>query len=347
MKKENLSDLQISAFFRGLALQLHAGIGLGDGVFLLAEEETENLQQAFQALGETLDSGGTLAAALEQSGIFSLHACRMVAAGERTGRLEETLDALADHYEQRHETAGAIGNALAYPLIVFGLMILVVAVLLTKVLPVFDRVYASLGSRLRGIAAWLLYLGQGLDAAAPVLAVALAGLAVCFVLYVKWGSFRQRINGWFLTRFGDRGIAKSFHDADFTRVMAMGLTSGMELEDTLALAGELLEDVPAARMRCGLFAEQLHEGKALAEAMTAAQMLSPAEGRLLTVGLRGGNADAVLWEISRKKTRQAWEMLERKVRRIEPILVLVSSVLVGAILLAVMLPLLDIMSTIG
>lgn len=347
MKRKTLSALQTADFFRGLVLQLHAGICLADAVFLLAEEESEHIQRQYRTMGELLDSGGEPAAVLEQSGLFPAYACRMVAAGTCTGKLEETLEALADHYEQRHETARAIGNAVAYPVMVFALMLLVVFVLLTKVLPVFDRVYASLGSRLTGISAWLLYIGQGLDAVWPALAAVFAILTVAWILHARWEPFRKCMNGWFLARFGDRGIARSFHNADFVQVMAMGLASGLSMEDALSLAGELLEEIPAARVRCGVCTAQIKNGKNLDEAMTGAELLSPAEGRLLAVGIRGGNADTVLREMSRKKTRQAWEELERKVHRIEPALVLVSSVLVGTILLAVMLPLLDIMSTIG
>lgn len=339
---KQLSHRQVADLCRGLALQLHAGISLADGVFLLAEEETR-FREEYHTLGRKLDAGESLSAAMSQTGIIPGFVCRMAEVGSRTGRLEETLDSLAEHYETRYETGRAIRNALSYPAVVFTLMLIVVAVLLTKVLPVFDQVYVSLGSRLTGISAWLLYLGQGLNANWPAVIAVLAVLAGIFVLYAKWDPLRERVNGW----FGDKGIGKYFHDAYFAQAMAMGLASGLPVEDALELAGELLSDTPSARARRELCSERLREGKSLPEAMEEAKLLAPAESRLLAVGLRGGNGDAVLAQIARRLSRQTWEKLEDALRRIEPMLVLVSSLLVGVILLSVMLPLVDIMSTIG
>lgn len=339
---KQLSHRQVAYLCRGLALQLHAGISLADGVFLLAEEETR-FREEYRALGRKLDAGESLSTAMNQSGIFPGYVCHMAEVGSRTGRLEETLDSLAEHYETRYETGRAIRSALSYPAMVLVLMLIVVAVLLTKVLPVFDQVYASLGTHLTGFSAWLLYLGQSLDASWPVVIALLAVLAGLVVLYAKWDTLRKRINSW----FGDKGIGKYFHDAYFAQAMAMGLASGLPVEAALELAGELLADIPSARARHRLCTARLEEGKSLPEAMEDAELLSPAESRLLAVGLRGGNGDAVLAEIARRLSRQAWEKLEDAVRRIEPMLVLVSSALVGMILLSVMLPLMDIMSTIG
>lgn len=339
---KQLSHRQVADLCRGLALQLHAGISLADGVILLAEEETR-FREEYRALGRKLDAGEGLSEAMTKAGIFPGYVCRMAEVGSRTGRLEETLDSLAEHYETRYETGRAIRNTLRYPIMVFALMLIVVAVLLTKVLPVFDRVYASLGSRLTGFSGWLLHLGQGLDAAWPVAVAIMAVLAGLLVLCARWDALRQRINRW----FGDRGVGKDFHDAYFARAMAMGLASGLQVEEALEMAGELLTDAPAARARWELCAARLGEGKALPEAMEEAKFLAPAQSRLLEAGLRGGNGDTVLAEIARRLSRQAWEKLEDAVGRIEPMLVLISSVLVGVILLSVMLPLMDIMSTIG
>ena len=76
-------------------------------------------------------------------------------------------------------------------------------------------------------------------------------------------------------------------------------------------------------------------------------LLPAAACRLLTLGMRGGSGDEVMEEIARRLSDEAQLALESKVGKVEPALVLVTSVLVGAILLAVMLPLMNIMTTIG
>ena len=127
----------------------------------------------------------------------------------------------------------------------------------------------------------------------------------------------------------------------------MGMSSGLPPEDAVAMCGPLLRDVPAAAQRCELCAQRLRAGGDLADILRESGLLPPAACRLLTLGLRGGSGDAVMEEISRRLSDEANEALERRVAQVEPTLVLVTSLLVGVILLSVMLPLMNIMTALG
>ena len=108
-----------------------------------------------------------------------------------------------------------------------------------------------------------------------------------------------------------------------------------------------MQDTPPAAERCRLCARKLAEGGELAETLRESGMLPPAACRLLMLGMRSGNGDAVMEDIARRLSSEATQALERKVAQVEPTLVLVTSLLVGAILLSVMLPLMNIMTAIG
>jgi len=342
-----LPNAQISRICRGLSLLLHSGIGVADGAFLLAQEEQAPLQTLLQTLGESMDGGLSLSEAMDASGAFPRHVWGMAAIGEETGRLEESLKALAEFYEERSRTTRQIRSAVAYPAMVLVLMLLVVGVLLVKVLPVFDRVYASLGSQLTGAAAALLYAGQLLESALPVLFGALLVLVgMAAVLWLCPGLRERLVRSW-QRRYGDRGLARKFNNARFARAMAMGLASGLTLEHCMTLAQALLQEVPGAARRCAHCAQAMEEGASFSSAMEAASLLPPAQCRMLGIGLRGGNADQVMDKIARDVEEDAWETLYKAVSGIEPAMVLISSLLVGLILLSVMLPLVDILSVLG
>lgn len=346
-KKIILTDLETALFCRGLALQLHAGIGLADGIYLLSQDETGGKRACFQQMAAGLDCGKMLSEVLEEVNCLPDYVCSMVQIGQETGKLEQTLQSLGDYYEQRSRQKRQIKQALAYPGMVFVLMLVVVSVLLVKVLPIFDGVYSSLGSRLTGIAAGLLHLGQLLKGAMPVLLTVLGVALVLAVLYWKVEAFRNYLNNWFRKHFGDRGIGRKFNNARFAQALSMGLSSGLTLEESLELAENLLKPIPAAAARCHACKEQLDAGDDLSDAMASAQLLPPAESRLLTVGLRAGNGDRIMEEIARRLSQQAEDAVEDTVSKVEPALVLIASLLVGLILLAVMLPLMNIMSAIG
>lgn len=346
-KEKTLTDRQIAYICRGLALQLHAGITLADGVYLLAEDAQDSLAQMLREMAGDLDVGCELSDALEKTARFPDYVCGLARIGQRSGRLEQTLQLLAQSYERRGRQKRQIKNAIGYPAMVFALMIMVVAVLLVKVLPIFDGVYASLGGRMTGVAAGLMQLGALLKTAMPLLLGILALCGTTGVGYWKSASFREWTNGRYRNLFGDRGIGRKFNNARFAEAMAMGLAGGLSLEESMRLAENLLKSVPGAAARCGLCADRIAAGVGLAEAMKEAQLLPPAESRLLRVGLQTGNADRVMEQIAQRLHQQAEDALEDAVSKIEPTMVLAASLLVGMILLSVMLPLINIMSAIG
>lgn len=344
MKFENS---QVAQLCRSLSQLLHAGISLADGLHLLAQEETGETRQCLSQMGKQLDCGCPLAQAMKESGAFSNQASGMAALGEASGKMEEALASLADYYDQRCRMERQVRQALTYPSLTLLLMLGVIGVLLVKVLPIFDQVYASLGSRLTGMAAGLLYLGRALEAGLPVLLVLLLLFAGAAALYGWNAAFRKAVTAAYQKRFGDRGIARKFNNARFARGLAMGLGSGLTLEEALTLAENLLAEIPGAARRCRDCGELLSDGAELGEALEQTGLLPPAKSRMLSVGLRGGNADQVMANIAQRLSEEAEEALEGAVAKVEPAMVLACSVLVGGILLSVMLPLVNIMSTIG
>ncbi|MEF2836892.1 MAG: type II secretion system F family protein [Oscillospiraceae bacterium] len=338
-----LPNPELARVCREFALLLGSGIGTAEAAFLLAREEQMPLGQLLNALGQYMDEGHTLAEAMELSGSFPEYVRIMVRIGEETGHLEQTLTGLADYYEENHRTLRQIRSAVGYPAMVFVLMLLVVGVLLVKVLPVFDRVYGSLGTRLTGPAAGLLYAGQLLDSALPMLLVLAAGAAA---LWLR-PSFREKLTAFWRQRYGDRGIARKFNNARFARALALGLSSGMDVENSLTLAGTLLAEIPGAAQRRETCVRSLEEGASFADALAAAQLIPPAQCRLLQAGIRGGIGDRVMETVAEALMEDARESLERIISGIEPVMVLISSLLVGLILLSVMLPLADILAVLG
>ncbi len=342
-----LSHGALSQLFQGLGSLLHAGLSLADGIHLLSQEETGEKQALLRSLGTAMDTGAPLEEAMEETGAFPPAAVGMIRIGQTTGRLEDTLSYLADYYEERVRTARQIKNALLYPSLILVLMLCVIGVLLMEVLPVFDQVYASLGSQLTGLAGWLLALGQGLKEALPWLLGVLVLVAAVAAGYSFVRSFREWANTLFLRRFGDISLARRFNNAQFAQAMAMGLGSGLGLDESLQLAADLLAHIPGAAARCRMCTQRIEEGTDLAKALAETSLLPPAMSRLLALGLQSGSGDVAMGDIARRLSEDARASLEEAVARIEPAMVLACSVLVGGILLAVMLPLMNIMSAIG
>ncbi len=341
--KRLISNDDIASLCLELALLLHAGVSTGDALSLLAEEGDR--RGMLKAMAEQVDSGETLSAALRESGAFSTYVCGLVEVGERTGRTEEALSALSRYYEDRVRLARRVRSALLYPAVMLALMLVVIGVLLVKVLPIFDDVYASLGGRLTGVAAGLLTLGRWLEGAMPVLFAVLAAVAVLVLLFTAVGPLRRGILSlWHRTR-GDKGVSRKLNNARLAQALAMGMASGLPVDEAVELSANLMEG--GAKKRCESCRKRLEGGESLGDALKKSGLLPARQSRLLELGQRSGAGDASMEKIARDLSEEGEAALDALVGRVEPALVLVCSVLVGLILLSVMLPLMHIMSAIG
>lgn len=347
MKSPELTNLETAGLCRELALLLRTGIPASDSLFLMSEQSDDARMGALlEEMARRMDGGCALSETFREAGCFPAYMTGLIAVGETVGREEEALNALCSYYEEREELERQTVSALTYPAILFMLMLVVIVILLSRVLPVFNDIYASLGGRLSGVAGGLLLLGQFLDRAMPVLLVLLGAAALSVGAYTLHRGFRESVTGLWRRRWGDRGVARKLNDARTAQALAMGLRSGMPLEEAMELAASL-QDQPDAARRCGECREGLLRGEDLARALESSGLMTKSECRLLAIGMRGGSGDEVMERIAARKMKDAHHALGTAVSRVEPALILITSGLVGVILLCVMLPLMDIMSAIG
>lgn len=345
---KQFSDLKISSFCGELAWLIHSGIGLGDGLELMAEEEEDrHLRDSLRAIAEEVEMGKALSEAMKVAEGFPLYVQGSIRVGERTGRVEEALRALEVYYEEKERMNHRLKRAVLYPLFLLLLLLLVLGVLLTQVVPTFQSVYASLGGGMTGGAGMMLTLGMWLRSKLPMLYIFFGGILALAIVCVVCDSVRICLGRFFKKYIGEPGVFRKINDASIAGVMAMGLGSGMVLEETMELAAQVMEDLPKAKKRCLLCAEELRKGSSVAEALKKSRILPLGACRLLCIGMQGGNADTVMEELAGKLGEEAGNALESHVAKIEPLLVLITSILVGVILLMVMLPLVNIMETIG
>lgn len=348
MKQLRLDNEQLAAFCGALQQMYHAGIGFADALALLAEDEEEAAEKALlSAMSQKADEGMPFAEILRQSGVFPAYMCNLMLVGEKLGRSEETLKALAVFYEGRARLAHQLKNTLIYPSVLLLVLLAVVFILLVWVLPLFNDVYARLGGSLTGVAGGLLSLGMLLRRLIPVLAILLA-LAAGFILLLAISSqIREKMLSLWYKVHGDKGINRKINIARFAQALAMGLRSGLNAAESVELAAKLSEGSEGFRLCCTHCLDSLNAGSSLSAALRESGIFSKAQCRLLEAGIRGGSGEQAMEQIAVKALEESEYELESLAGRIEPAVVLIMSVLVGAILLSVMLPLMHIMTAIG
>ena len=348
MKQRKLTSEEIGGLCLALSHLYHAGIGTGDAFALLAEDqETEERGQLYASMARRADEGAGMAQIFRESGRFPDHVCALLDVGEQVGKAEETLNALASYHAGRARMTRQLRSALLYPAVLLCVLLAVVAALLVWVLPVFDEVYAGLGGSLTGLAGGFLALGVGLRQIMPLLGLVLAGTVIFAGAVILSEGLRENLLKFWRRAWGDKGIGRTLNTARFAQALALGLSSGLTAREGAELAAGLSEGAEGFRVRCRNCLKRMDDGDSLPVALRETGLLSRSDSRLLEVGVRSGRGEVVMEQIARRLLEESELALEDMAGRIEPTLVILLSVTVGAILLSVMLPLMHIMTAIG
>lgn len=344
MKKFTPKHDDLSILTSALAHLLHAGTGTADALFLLSEDAPHTpLGQLLGDMAKNADSGSSLAQCFELAGVFPPYLCALLRVGERVGTTEQTLTGLSRYYYNMARLQRQLRSALAYPAVLLGVLLAVLAVLLIWVMPVFDSVYQQLGSGLTGISAGLLKAGVFLRGALPWMLTVIVLLTLLFVL----PTVRKTLKNGFLRLWGDRGGWKNVNNARFVQALSLGITSGMLAEEACQMAASVAKNIPSFLQRCDRCQMLLQQGQSLAAALKQCQILSAGECRLLEAGSRSGKTETALSELSERKLAHSEEQVAALAEKIEPAVVVVACALIGLVLLSVMLPLTNIMNSIG
>ena len=331
-----------------LAMLLDAGLTISDSIQVIGEDESAKEAKAImQSLYFSLMEGSQFSAALKDAAVFPDYMVHMVAVGEKTGRLVQTLTALSDYYERQTRLSITIKNSVLYPAILLVLMIVVVLVLIVQVLPIFNDIFSRLGTQMDPFAVSLMNFGQWLGGAAVVIALVFGAIFLLALLMWLAPTIRGKVAGFFSDKWGSRGVFGKIATSRFVFAMTLGMASGLDTTESINAAAAVSGGSKAVDEKHKKCIALLDSGSTLSEALSDAGILSKQDGKMLSVGSVSGKADIAMAEIARRSDADVRDSIDRIVGRIEPTLVILSSVIVGVILLSVMLPLMGIMTSIG
>lgn len=345
MKK--LSNSELTTFCGQFALILRSGISSIEGLSIMIEDAPQGEgREILEALLRETEATGNLYTALEAAGCFPSYMCSMTEIGEQSGRLDDVMNSLSEHYRREEFLARSIRSAVTYPLIMLGMMVVIMLVLVVRVLPVFNQVYEQLGSGLTGISGAVLNFGKSLGNYSVVFILLILLLAGIFFYFACTSGGRAKAARFSGSFFLTRQISEKTACARFASGMYLSLSSGLDIDQSLEMVSRLV-DHPTVSQKIRLIRQRLSEGTDFTEAAGEAGIFSGLYLRMLHIGFRTGAMDDVMRQISIQYDEEIQEQMDSLVSKVEPTLVAVLSVAVGMILLSVMLPLIGIMSNIG
>lgn len=341
-KRRKLSPEELSSFCEQIALMLDSGMTLYDGIEMLAEDEQEE-HGLYRTLLAGMGGTGSLYEALRQDETWPRYMVQMVGIGEETGRLEDIMQALTQYYEREGRIRTAASSAITYPLVLGAMLVVIILVLLWRVLPVFNRVLDSLGVGGTESGAVLMNLGATVGWVVLGL-IGLVGVAVLVCLILMKTACRDRVTQLIQRLFPPlKRLNGKLSSARVASMLSLMLSSGYPMERALEMAPYALTDEKAARRVEGVRLA-MAEGATFTEALGQSKLFEDFYTRMIRVGAASGHEAQVMAKIAAIYEEQVEDGFTRLVGIIEPTLVALLSVVVGAILLSVMLPMAGILS---
>lgn len=329
------SPASIALVVNEIATLLEAGVPLAEAVGTLAEAQGDD--HFLAAVLRSIRGGNSFSAALAETSVrLPEYVLQLVRAGESTGKLAAALRSASTYLDSEIQFNQDARNALLYPMVLIGSGILATVVMFVFVVPRFAAVLDNPKADLPFISR--LVLGAGLWMTQNQVVVGIGALAT--ITLAVWASGRSDVRqaAWeFAARLPVLG-AWTLHAelARWSSLFAVLLNSKVPLLTALAQANQTLRR-QGLRNRAGVVLNEVRGGKALSQALAEHAILDPAGVNLIKVGERAGSLGYTVDSLARMHRTQSQLRLKRFLVLLEPVTILLISVVLGGIMISVML----------
>ena len=332
----------LAVFTRQLSAMIDAGMPLVECLDTLGKQETHGpFREAVQQTRAAVEGGSSLADAMrEHPRVFDPLYTNMIAAGEAGGILDTILQRLATHIEKNVKLKAQVKSAMTYPIAVLGITAVVVGVILWQVIPTFDDLFAGLGAELPLPTRVVIASSDALVSYFPLILLGAVALAFAF-RWFRTTARGSRVVDAMLLRFPVLGlILRKVAVARFCRTLATLLGSGIPLlaglEITAKTAGNAVIEDAVLFSRAAI-----ERGETVSAPLRRTGMFPPMVTQMINVGETSGSLDAMLAKIADFCEEEVDTAVAGMLTLLEPILIAVLGVVIGGIVIAMYLPIFD------
>ena len=344
---QRVSALDMALATRQASTLIGAGIPLVESLAALTEQvENPRLKSVLGRVRDRVNEGASFADALAEGGIFSDLYVSMVRAGEAGGALETVLERLADYLESQVRLRNKVSSVLIYPTVMFLFAMLVVGVLVTVVLPQITSLLESLNQPLPFYTRWIIALSEFVREAWWSLGLAAAAAFAALRAAIRTPRGRATYDRLRLRTPVVGRVVRLLAISRFTRTLSTLLAGGLPIVTALDTAKDVADNVVLGRAIDEARAS-ITEGASVAQPLRASGEFPPLVTHMIQVGEQSGQLEAMLSKVADTYDEQVETTVTRLTALLEPLLILMMVGIVMVIILATLVPLLQVTSAIG
>lgn len=345
-KVYKLKPMEISDFSRQIASMLSSGITMIRAIKIMEERDIKPvIKKVYGILYQEIQRGNTLSYAMESTeGSFPELLINMYKSGEASGQMEGTARKMADHYEKEHKLRGKIKSAMTYPVILFVITIMVVALIFTLILPQFFTLFE--GIELPAITRMMLSISNSMTSywylyLIGILVMIALGSFLLTVPEVKKALDQFKLK---IPKVGK--LMKIIYTARFARTLSSLYSSGLAMINALTISGTTIGNT-YLQSQFPHAIDQVRNGEPLSASIQTIHGFDAKLVSTIYIGEESGNLDEMLESVADSFDYEAEMATTQLVTFIEPIMISIMAVIVGGIMLSVMLPIMTLYQNVG
>jgi len=326
---------EIVLMYRQMAMLLESGIDIVSSLELLQEQSVNRaLKKVLGEIIADLRGGNQLSRALgKHPRVFPPIYCRLLSVGEQSGDLETVLKQVADYMEKEITTAKETKSALMYPAITFVVTIVVIAVLVTFVLPSFGSLYSSLGAELPTSAQILIDLANKIQSYWMYLMLAVFAIAGLAYIYIKTPGGRYKWDKLVLRLPIVGRVSHLSELARCCRSMSLLIHAGLPLTEAMPLLIQGSNNRVLTKALINVHQDMI-KGEGLSRPMAKNKLFLPMMVQMVRVGEETGNLDVTLLSVARSYEAEAEDKTRTLIALIPPTMTLIIGAVIGLIALS-------------
>ena len=339
-KKIKLKD--ISLFCKQMSVMLNSGIPLNNAVDILEQQATsKNLKSSLKIVSKSLKEGSQLSKAmLDQEGMFPDLLIRMVQAGEKTGKLDEVLEKMSEHYTKELKTSRQIQGAMIYPAVLAFLAVAAVLALLYVVIPSFSGIFEQSGMAMPLPTRIVLAASNFVRSSWYILFGVTGILVFLFLRYRSTEAGRYQLDRLKLNLPVIKGPMQKIVTARFASTLAILTSAGIPLVEAIESAAATTNNaVVIEKMK--IANEGLQKGERLTGMITSTGLFPPMMLSMVKIGEESGSLESMLVKTSDYYEEELETAIKQLLSLLEPAMIIVMGVIIGGIVASVMLPMFE------
>lgn len=338
----------ISLFCRQFYSILNAGVTVVDGLKMM-EDSTENktLRKSIYNVQVNVEKGETLANAMALEGkVFPDLLINMVAAGEATGNLSIAFERICTQFEKDQKLRSMLIGAMIYPVVVLIVAVIVVIVLMVVVIPQFQEVFKQMGEQLPLPTRIVIAVSDFMIANLIWVIGGIIGLIALIIWFKNTETGKQ-----FTSRMCLKiPIIKDFSiknaSAKFSMTMSTLVMSGVPLVEALGIVANVVEN-RVVRKVLNDAREDVMQGVPMSEPIEASEVFPEMVYHMLRIGEETGNTEAMLDKVAEYYEQEVEAATKNLTTAMEPAVIILLAVVVGGVVGAIVMPMMQIYSMAG